>query len=42
MVNLVMEGLKKPSRVKRSRAMMSPLSKNRGSKVMVDKKELKT
>jgi len=42
MVNLVIEGLKKPSGVKRSRAIMSPLSKNRGSKVLLDKKELKT
>jgi len=42
MVNRVMEGLKKPSGVKRSRAMMSPLSKNRRSKVMVDKKKLNT
>jgi len=42
MVNLVIEGLRKPSGVKRSRAMMLPLSTNRGSKVIVDKKELKT
>jgi len=42
MVNLVMEGVKKPSGVNRSRAMMSPLSNNHGSNLMVDKKELKT
>jgi len=42
MVNLVIEGLKKLSMVKGSRAMMSPLSQNRGSKVIVDKKEVKT
>ena len=41
-MNLVIEGLKKPSGVNRSRAMISPLSKNRGSKEMVDKKKLKT
>ena len=42
MVNVVMEGLKKPGGVKRSRGMMSPQSKNRASNVIVDKKELET
>jgi len=38
--NLVVEGLKKPSGVKRSSAMTSPLSKNLGRREIVDKKEL--
>jgi len=42
MVNLVIDGLKKPSGVKRSRAMTWPLSKNHGSNVILDKKKLKT
>jgi len=41
MVNVVIQGLKKPSWVKRSRAMISPLSTNHGSNVIVDIKELK-
>jgi len=42
MVNVVIEGLKKPSGVKRSRALMLPLSKARASKAIVDKMEVKT
>jgi len=36
----VVEGLKKPSGVKWSKAMTSPLPKNRGRRETVDKKEL--
>jgi len=38
--NLLMEGLKKPLGVKRSRAITSPLPKKRGRREIVDKKEL--
>jgi len=39
-VNPVVDGLKKPSGVKRSRAITSPLPKNRGKRETVDKNEL--
>ena len=39
-MNLVVEVLMKPSGVKRSSAMASPLSKNLGRREIVDKNEL--
>jgi len=39
-VKPVVEGFKKPSGVKWSKAMTSPLPKNRGRRETVDKKEL--
>jgi len=41
-VNRVVEGLKNPSGVKRSRAMTSPLSKYRGKRETDSRKELYT